>query len=165
MPAEFSGAHHTPGNAVARFVQAAEGAFQAANVGQQVLFGNEGVVQHDLAGDRGTQRYFAFDFRGGEAFGTTLDDEAFDLVIVGSGLGPDHRDIGNRAVGDPHFRAGQAVATIDFFRTGDHGARIGAMVGFGQAEAAHHLAAGKLGQVFLFLLFGAIRFDGVHYQR
>ena len=165
MPAELSGAHHAPSDAVAGFIQTAEGAFQAAHVRQQVLFGNESVVQHDLAGDRGTQRYFAFDFRGGEAFGTTLDDEAFDLVIVGSGLGPDHRDIGNRAVGDPHFRAGQAVATIDFFRTGDHGARIGAMVGFGQAEAAHHLAAGKLGQVFLFLLFGAIRFDGVHYQR
>ena len=78
---------------------------------------------------------------------------------------PHHRDIGNWAVGDPHFSAGQAVAAVDFFRPGNHVARVGAVVGLGQTKAAHHLAAGQLRQEFLLLLFRAIRFDGVHHQR
>jgi len=39
------------------------------------------------------------------------------------------------------------------------------MVGFGQAEAADPLTRGKLGQVFLFLGFGAEIMDGHHDQR
>jgi hypothetical protein len=43
-----------------------------------------------------------------EAGHALLQNEAADLAVMGLGLRPDHEDIGDRAVGDPHLRAGQA---------------------------------------------------------
>ena len=53
---------------------------------------------------------------------------------------------------------GAAVARVR------HPARIGAVVGLGQAEAADPLARGELRQIFLALLLGAEIVDRVHDQ-
>ena len=44
--------------------------------------------------------------------------------------------IGNRAIGNPHFCARNAITTVYLFSTGNHAARIGTMIRFSQAEAA-----------------------------
>ncbi|MCY1367534.1 hypothetical protein D9M69_544750 [compost metagenome] len=147
VPAGFGGTQGTPGDAVAGGVQAGERAAQAAHFREGVLFRDEHVVHHDLAGDRGAQADLAVDDRSGQAFPALLEDEAADLAFVV--LAPDHEDVGDRAVGDPHLVAGQAVAAVDLLRAGDHRARVGAVVRLGQAEAADIFAAGQFRQVLL----------------
>ncbi len=80
-------------------------------------------------------------------------------------LGPDDEDVGDRRVGDPHLRAGEAVAAVDLLSPGPHPAGIGAGVGLGQAEAADQLASGQPRQPFALLLFGAVGVDRVHDER
>ena len=46
-----------------------------------------------------------------------------------------------------------------------HATRIGAVVGFGEAEATEPLAGSQLGQVFTALFFAAEGVDRVHHQR
>ena len=50
LPAEFGGTKRTPGNAVARLIQAAERPLQSFNARQQILLGNENVVHDDFTG-------------------------------------------------------------------------------------------------------------------
>src|SRR4029078_1660460 len=76
--------------------------------------------------------------------------------------GPDHGDVGLRAVGDPHLRAVEHVAVAVAPRAAAHRARVAAAVGLCQAEAAHDGARSQLGQVTALLLLGAIGVDRVH---
>src|SRR5215831_17994719 len=55
MPAKLRRAHRAPGNAGARHVEAAEGAAQPFGVRQHVLLRHEGILEHDLAGNRCAQ--------------------------------------------------------------------------------------------------------------
>src|SRR5271166_6865450 len=66
-PAVLGRAHRAPGNAVARAVEAPEGALEAGNVRQERILRNLDVVEHDLSGDRGAQTELAFDLRRAEA--------------------------------------------------------------------------------------------------
>ena len=91
-----------------------------------------------------------------------LDDEAADDV---SELGPHHRHIGDRGVGDPGLGAVELEAAGDFLRARRHGTRIGAVIGLGQAEAADQLGAGELGQIFAPLRLAAVGVDRIHHQR
>ncbi len=54
LPTGIGSAHSSPGNSIARPVQAAEGALQALDARQQRVFAHFNVFQHDLAGDAGT---------------------------------------------------------------------------------------------------------------
>ena len=83
---------------------------------------------------------------------------------MGFGLRPDDEDIGDRRVGDPHFRAGEAVAALGFLGAGLHARRVRTRIGFGQAETADPLARGQLRQVFLALLLRAIGVDRIHHE-
>ena len=162
VPAVFSGAQGTPADAVASRVEAGKRAFQTAHVREGVFFRAEHVVHDDFAGDRGAQADLAVNGRGGQTFPTFLQNEAADLA--GVILGPDHEHVGNRAVGDPHFGAGQAIAALDLLGAGDHRARIGTVIRFGQAEAADVLASRQLGQVLLLGRFVAELVDRHHHQ-
>ena len=134
----------------ARFRQE-KGPRQAAGAGQQRVFRHRDIFQHDLAGDAGAQGEFAVDARRGEAFGAALDQKAADFSVQ---LGPDHRDIGDRRIGDPHFRAIEAIARAILDRARDHAAGIGAMIRFGETETADQFAARQAGQIFLLLRLG-----------
>ena len=151
-----------PGDAGARHVEAAERAGEAGDVRQQILFRHDRAVEHDLAGDGGAQRQLALDLRRRESLGAALDDEAADLAVE---LRPDHGDVGDRRVGDPHLGAVEAIAAGDLLGAGDHRAGIGAVVGLGEAEAADELAARELRQIFAALRFAAVIVDRVHHQR
>ena len=162
VPAELGRAHGAPGNAVARIVEAAERTGQTLDVGQQIVFRHHAVFQHDLAGDRGAQRQFAFDLGRRETLRAALDDEAADDAVE---LGPHHRDIGDRRVGDPGLGAVELVAAGHFLGARHHRAGIGAVIGLGQAEAADQLGGRELGQIFAPLRFAAIGVDRIHHQR
>ena len=78
------------------------------------------------------------------------------------GLRPDDEDVGDRGVGDPHLRAGKAIAAGDLFGPRPHTAGIGAGIGLGEAEAADPFAGRELRQIFLPLLLGAVGMDRIH---
>ena len=99
----------------------------------------------------------------GQALPALFQHEAADGAFVV--LGPDHEHVGDRAVGDPHLGAGELVAAVDLPGARDHAAGVGAVVGFGQAEAADPLAGGQLGQVLLLGGFVAELVDRHHHQR
>ncbi len=84
---------------------------------------------------------------------------------MGGGLGPDHENVGDRRIGDPHLAAGDPVAVRDLLGAGLHAAGIGTGIRLGQAEAADPLAGRELRQVFLALVLVAIGVDRVHHQR
>mmetsp|Transcript_41417 Transcript_41417/g.97041 ORF Transcript_41417/g.97041 Transcript_41417/m.97041 type:complete len:470 (+) Transcript_41417:1594-3003(+) len=162
VPAVFRGAERAPGDAVAGAVQASERALQAAHLREGVLLGAEHLVHHDLAGDRRAQAHLAVDGRRGQALPALLQHEAADLATVI--LRPDHEDVGDRAVGDPHLAAGQLIAAVDLAGSGDHRGRVGAVVGLGQAKAADPLAGGQHGQVFTLGGLVAELIDRHHHQ-
>ena len=104
VPTGFGGPHHAPGDAIARTVQATKGTFQAFDVGQKGVFADFDFVENDLAGDAGTQGLFACDLGGRQALGVFVQNKAADFAAMGIGLGPNHKDVGNGRVGNPHFR-------------------------------------------------------------
>ena len=57
------------------------------------------------------------------------------------GLGPDHEDIGDRRVRDPHLRAVQHIAAGGLLRRGLHARRVRSRIRFGQAKTADPFAA------------------------
>ena len=88
-----------------------------------------------------------------------------DLAALGHLFGPDHKHVGNRAVGDPHLAARELVAAGHLVGAGGHGVGVRTVVWLGQAKAADPRAGGQLGQVFLALPFGTKLKNGQHHQR
>ena len=89
--------------------------------------------------------------------------EAADPVV--RPLGPDDRDVGERAVGDPHLAAVEHPVVAVAPGPGAHRRRVAAGVGLGQAEAADRLAGGHPRQPLLLVLLAAPAVDRVHRQR
>ena len=79
-------------------------------------------------------------------------------------LGPDHKDISDGGVGDPHFCALHDVAAVHGCGTRFHIRGVGAVVGFGEAKTTDPLACCQFGQIFLTLLLRAVGVYGVHDQ-
>ena len=80
-------------------------------------------------------------------------------------LRPDHEDVGDRRVADPHFRAIEPVAAVDLLGPRRHAARIGAGVRLGEPEAADEFAPREARQVFAVLVGIAIGVDRIHHER
>ena len=86
-----------------------------------------------------------------------------DFVVVDlARLRPDDRDVGHRAVRDPHLGAVEHPVVAVLYGTGEHPARVRAEVGLREAEASDELATGQLGQPLEALLLGAELEDRVH---
>ena len=81
------------------------------------------------------------------------------------GFGPDHEDIGDGRVRDPHLGAVQHIAIGRFLGHGLHAGGVRARIGFGQTKAADPFASGEFRQEFLALRFGAIGVDRIHDER
>ena len=162
MPAELGGAHRTPGDPVARVVEARERSAQPVHAGQQVLRRHEHVVHDDLAGDRGAQAEFPLDFGRAQALHFFVEDKAADHAVFG--FRPHHKDIRDRRIGNPHLGAVQTIAARHRRGPGRHARRVRSVIGFGQTKAADPLARGQLGQVFLALRRAAEIVDRVHDQ-
>ena len=101
-------AHHAPRNPVTRFVEAAERPTKPLHIGQHVFFWHKHFVHHDFASDRRAQAHFAFDLGEAKPLHPPLKNEAAnDAAII---LGPDHGNVRNWRIGDPHFRATYRIA-------------------------------------------------------
>src|SRR5208282_6717850 len=91
VPAGLGRSERTPGDAIARRIEARKGPFQAAHLGKRVLLRTEHIVHHDLAGDRGAQSDLAVDRWRGEAASAFVQDESADRPLVV--LGPDDEHV------------------------------------------------------------------------
>src|SRR5690606_6861510 len=121
------------------------------------------VIHDDFASNGSAQTDLAVNHRSTQPGPTLLQYETADITRII--FTPNHEDISNRAVGDPHLATRQAIAAVDLSGPGDHRARVRAMIGFGQAETADPFAGSELGQILLFLRLGAKLVDRHHDQR
>src|SRR6185369_14521476 len=96
-----------------------------------------------------------------------LHHEAADADVPGAvvGLRPNHRHVGQGAVGDPLLGAVQHPLGPHLLRGGAHAAGVGAEVRLGEAEAADRLAGREAGDPAVLLLLRAEGVDRVHDQR
>jgi len=81
------------------------------------------------------------------------------------GLRIEEHEIGNRAVGDEGLAPVDEITVVLFHGPGAHPHRVGAGVGFGDAEAADVLAAACPGEDLHLLLFGRIPAEVVEAER
>ncbi len=89
--------------------------------------------------------------RGGKARRIRRHQKTLHLAILIAG--PDQRDIGDTAVGNPHFLTIQDPVLAVSLATASHAARITSEVRLSKAKATNHFTAGQARQpVFLLLL-------------
>jgi len=98
VPAIFSSAQSAPTDTVTGRVEAGERALQTAYIREGVFFRAEHVVHDDLASDRRPQADLAVNRRRTQALPTFFQDKTANLTRVV--FGPDHKYVGDRAVGD-----------------------------------------------------------------
>mmetsp|Transcript_55832 Transcript_55832/g.147600 ORF Transcript_55832/g.147600 Transcript_55832/m.147600 type:complete len:274 (+) Transcript_55832:438-1259(+) len=154
-------AQRAPRDAVARAVEAAEGAPEPLGLGQQGRGRGDDAVEGDGARGGGAQRELALDLGRCEARHAALEHETADVARVV--LGPHDEDVGDGRVGDPHLGARQDVAAVSLLaRTRRHAAGVGSVVGLGEAEAADELARGKVREQACLLLLRPVRMDREH---
>jgi hypothetical protein len=153
------GADRAPGDAVARLRETGERPLQASRPGQPVRLGDRGVLEVELARDRGAQRELPLDVADLVAGASGLDQEALDSVL---GLGPDHGQVGDGAVRDPALGPVQDPGVPLAHRLGAHAARVGAEVGLGQPEAADRVAARHQREPAILLRLRSVGVDRVH---
>ncbi len=146
-----------------RLVEARERAAQRRRTRQDVRVGYSHVLEDELRGHGRAQGELLVDLRSREPAHALLDDEAADLACFSAC--PDDRDVGDRPVRDPHLRSVQDPVGPVTARVCAHRARVGAGVGFGEAEAAHDLARVHRRQPALLLLLGAPAPDREHRER
>ncbi len=80
-------------------------------------------------------------------------------------LGPDHKHIGNRRVGNPHLGTADAITAINLVGARFHASRIGTRIRFGQTETANQLARNQTRQIFLALLIRTVGVNRIHHER
>src|SRR5258705_4641469 len=160
--AAHGGADDAPGDAVARLRETGQRALDTLHAGQLVLQRDAAVLEGQLRGDGGAHRELPRDVQGAVAGGALLDEVAPDLAVVA--LGPHHRHVGHRAVGDPELGAVEHVFLPLRHRARLHPAGVGAVVGLGEAEAADRLPGLQRREPAVLLRVGPVGIDGVHHE-
>ena len=87
------------------------------------------------------------------------------MLLLGIGLGEDHRDLGVVAERDEHLRAGDRPAAVLLGRARRDRGRVRAGARLGQPEAAEPLARAELRQDLALLLLGAPLLDRARDER
>src|SRR3569833_1103808 len=156
------GAQRAPDDPVPRLGQAAQRPAQPPGLRQHRRRRHPYVLQGQLRGHRGAQRQLLVDVPCREPTCAALHEEAADPVVR---TRPDDRDVGHRAVRDPHLGAVQHPVRALALGVRTHVRRVRAVGGLGQAEAAERLAGGHPRQPFLLLLLRAVLVDRRHRER
>ena len=99
--AGHGGADGPPRDAVARLAQTRQRPPQSGDARQLVLERDAAVLEAQLGRDRGAHGELAVDVQGAEPGSVALHQVAPDLAVVA--LGPHHRHVRDRAVGDPQL--------------------------------------------------------------
>ena len=102
------------------------GPFKTTDLGEHGIGRYFNVVHHDLTGNGRAQADLAVDGGRAQPLHALFEDEAADLAVIVAAhdLAPHHEDVGDRAVGDPHLVAGQAVAVGGLDGACLHAARV-----------------------------------------
>ncbi|MNO77088.1 hypothetical protein D3C76_681860 [compost metagenome] len=160
--ARLHDADRAAGEDHALVVQAAHQHLNAAvQFAEDVLFRHFDVVEEQLAGVRAAHAQLVELVAAAETFPVALDDERGDAVraLFRLGLGVDHVGVGVGTVGDPGLAAVEHVAVALLLGAQLHGDDVGAGVRLAHRQRADVLAADQPGQVFGFLLLGAVALD------
>jgi|GEM_PF-102766 len=152
MPARLGSAQRAPGDAKARRIQAGEGTLQSIGMRQFLIRRHEHIVHDDFPGDRCAQPDFPVYGRRAEPGAALVQKESANASRIV--LGPDHKHIGDRRIGNPGLGAAQAVAPGHRTGARDHAARVGAVIGFGQTKAADRRSSRQVRQVLASLRLG-----------
>src|SRR6185312_6328722 len=92
-----------------------------------------------------------------------LHEEPLDLAVLDI-TGPDHHDVGDRAVADPLLRTADHIGVAVAARRRLQRNRVGAVIGLGQREGADLLQPGHPRQPGLLLLLRSEHRDRLHGQ-
>ena len=111
VPAKISRAHRAPRDSVTRAIKTAEGAFQAADFGEDILSWHENILHDDLARHRRSQRKLSLNGGRAESCHLPLQNKPADHTFII--FGPNDKDICNRRIGDPHLGSADPVAAMD----------------------------------------------------
>ena len=152
-----------PRNPKTRGIQTGKWPLEPTHIGECVFFGAKHFIHDDFACNGRTQAHLAMNRWRRQPFPTFFKHKAANFARVV--FCPNHEHIGNRAIGNPHFRARNAVATLDFFRTGNHTARVRAVIRLSQTKATDPFARSEFGQVFLFGRFITKFVNRQHHER
>ena len=127
----------------------------AADLAQNVLDRDRYIVQVDGRGRAAFDPHLLFFGAGLDAGEPALHQKSRELFA--SYFGEDRKEVGLAAVGDPHFLAVQNVMRPIGRKIGSgfDGQRVRPGLRLAQTIRADHFRRRQLGQVFLFLLFGA----------
>ena len=154
-------AHRERGNEGAREVQGVQRDGHAA-----ALLADDGagrhahVVEHHLARVRQAKAHLVLLGAGGKARCAPVDEKARDTASASGrvGLGEDHVDARDRAVGDEGLGAVQHILVALAHRRGAHGGHIRPRAGLRQAEGGEPSLLGQLNEVAR-LLGSAVQHD------
>ena len=160
----FGHAEGAPGAHKALFLEVLHEVIEAAVfLAEQVLFGNNDIVEDVLGGILRVQADLVEQLAL-EARCIGWDDEKADSLVrlLGIGIGDDRNDriVGNHTVGDINFSAVYdviALAVLDC--AGFNVSKVGAVLRLGHADADAGIAGCNAGQIFCFLLLGAVCID------
>ena len=119
------------------------------------------VGEHELAGIGAAHAELVELLPGGKAGKTVFDDERGDAARAGGavGLGVDDERIGERTVGDPHFRAVEDIAVALALGAGAHRHHVGAGIRLRHRQRPDMLAGNELRQIALLLLGAGVAPD------
>jgi len=154
--------HRPPHDSETSLIEAAQGALEPRDAGQEGLTRNPAFVEMQLRRHRCTQRQLPLDVSGVKTRRAGGNQEAPYSLI---GYRPHDCEAGDRAIGDPHLGPAQHPVGAVLSCVGPHAGGVGAGVRLGQPEAADDLARGHPREPFFFLLLGAVGRDREHRER
>ena len=137
MEAGHCSTEGAPRNAVAGVVEAGKRTAEALHPRKHAVLGDLAVLEDEFRGDARLQRMLSLHLWRGESRVVLLDDEAANDAVK---FGPDHGEVGDAAVGDPHLGTVEEVMVPHVLGFGDHVAWVGTVIGLGQPKATDEFA-------------------------
>lgn len=131
----------------------------AVELAQNVVLGNENVLEDELSGVGASHTELVELSRAGEASHGLLDKEGGDSSGTGRGisLGVHDEVVGIGTVGDPHLGTVEDVASLDLLGSGLHGDNVGSGTGLGHGQGTNLLTGNQIGEVLFALLRGRVQ--------
>jgi len=160
--AGHGGAQRAPADAIPRLIQATQRAAQPSDAREKIRNGNFAIGERETGGDGSAQRPLAVDVPRLEARRAFLNEKAAHFFVLA--FGPDDGNVGEGAVGDPHFFAVEDVLAAFLDGAREHPAGVGAELRLGEAEAANGFAFLEQWEPFIFLGLASIGVNRVHHQ-
>src|SRR5208337_3462278 len=143
-------------------IQAAKWTPQAGDAGEEIFLWNLAIAERQAGSHRSAQRPFSVNVPRLETRSSLFHQESANFFVFA--FGPNHGNIGEGAIGDPHFFAVENVTASLFRRPRQHASGIGAELRLREAEGANRFPGAQTGKPLIFLRVAAKSEDRVHHQ-